>query len=326
MLDRQVAPVAKGREAYIRPIQPNVKEVSSGTVQAFSNAHTSVWISTCRRKVQHKKKPDLESLPSIIESVSWEHNGIPESAVWSLSALEQALYLSLPVWVQAALLCNLMPKIGLVGFHDTFPARLMSYLLLPYTLPPCIFFEFTYRLLLRLRHIPEKVFGLWQDMKQIMLFITKITVSSLKKNLADRFLPSFHLTPALEILSECDVPTKTAPMRRRSTLRIQLSSVASSSTSRSLSHPKSEALAFSFQLDLGLEVDSQPDARALPPCQQPLSLGFLPSSEGEEETTPNLTTCQVPAGEGGEGEGEGEGEAGGHKNRNQHPAAVQGYE
>ncbi|XP_064156201.1 patatin-like phospholipase domain-containing protein 2 [Anguilla rostrata] len=225
----------------------------------------------------------------------------PESSGWSLSSLEQALYLSLPGWVQTALLCNLMAQIGLLGFHDTFQAHLISYLLLPYTLPACIFFHFTCRLLLWLRRVPEDVFWLWQDTKQIVLFFIRTTVSSLKKNLEDRYLPPVRLTPVLEFLSEGEVSPKMARVRRRSTLRVQLSGVGSS---ESRSRPCPEALGFSFQLDLGVEVDSQPDVPALPPCQQPPPLGSPPSSEGEDEPAPTLSTSQVSPGGGGEGEGE----------------------
>ncbi|KAJ8393554.1 hypothetical protein AAFF_G00060270 [Aldrovandia affinis] len=202
---------------------------------------------------------------------------------WSLSSLEHALYLSLPAWVRAALLCNLMPQIGLTGFPNTLPARVMSYLLLPYTLTVSIFFTFTYRLVLRLKHIANDAYWLWQDMKQVVRFFFNVAVSSLKKNVVDRFLPSSYLRPTLEYLSECEGPTGTSHLRRRSTLRLQLSTAGSAPDDSTGSKPR----AFAFLLDLALEVDSQPDAPGPTPglCQQPLPLEHHPDSEGELEAS-----------------------------------------
>ncbi|KAJ8258031.1 hypothetical protein GJAV_G00192380 [Gymnothorax javanicus] len=230
-----------------------------------------------------------------------------DSSSWTTNSLEETIYLSLPGWVRAALLCNLMAHIGLVGLQDIFLARLISYLLLPYTLPTCIIFDFARRLLLRVRHIMEGIYWLWQDLKHILLLLTNTAVSSLKRNLTDRFSPpSFQLTPTLEFQSEDDdedEPKKLTRVRRRSTLRVQLSGMAASSSSSTSSDPHShpqpnpDALAFSFLFDLGVEVDSKPD---IPTGHRPHPLGSSPSSEVEDGSSP--TSPRIPAGDGGEGE------------------------
>ncbi|KAG7472143.1 hypothetical protein MATL_G00105470 [Megalops atlanticus] len=234
---------------------------------------------------KEREEEDRES-PAIAQE---ERNDPPEgfspgteSLPWNLISLEQALYPRLPVWVQTALLCNLMAQFGLANVHSTFfPARLISYLLLPYTLPACVFLTFSYRLLLWLRNVPERASWLWQDVRQIVLFFTNITVSSLKRNLTDRFLPSFILAPALEVLTKRENMRETPVVCRRSTLRIQLSTSGSTSGSSpdARSHTHSESLAFAFLLNLEVQVDDQPDAPALPPCQQ------HPSTEGEDDQT-----------------------------------------
>ncbi|KAG5837749.1 hypothetical protein ANANG_G00215930 [Anguilla anguilla] len=96
-----------------------------------------------------------------------------------------------------------------------------------------------------------------------------------------RQVPSpVRLTPVLEFLSEGEVSPKMARVRRRSTLRVQLTGVGSS---ESRSGPRPEALAFSFQLDLGVEVDSQPDVPALP---LPAATALVPPAPRERTSPP----------------------------------------
>ncbi|XP_076124544.1 uncharacterized protein LOC143104378 isoform X1 [Alosa pseudoharengus] len=89
---------------------------------------------------------DIDWPPEGVEVDSVEYYRRLKDLPWSLPALEQALYLSLPAWVQAALLCNLLGhvvKSDVPGF--SFPVRMMSYLLLPYTLPASAIFQLNYR-------------------------------------------------------------------------------------------------------------------------------------------------------------------------------------
>ncbi|XP_041743510.2 uncharacterized protein LOC121574907 isoform X2 [Coregonus clupeaformis] len=89
-----------------------------------------------------------------------------EDLRWNLSSLEKAVYLALPPWVQGA--------------------RLLSYLLLPYTLPASIFLHVNYRVLCWLRQVPGK--WLWQGVEMAMLFLLKL--SDPRKNLVHRLWPS----------------------------------------------------------------------------------------------------------------------------------------
>uniref|UniRef100_W5MX48 triacylglycerol lipase n=1 Tax=Lepisosteus oculatus TaxID=7918 RepID=W5MX48_LEPOC len=58
-----------------------------------------------------------------------------------------------------------------IDHNSSVSARLISYLLLPYTLPAVMFFFFSHRLLIKLKDLPEEAFWLWEDMKQIAYFL-----------------------------------------------------------------------------------------------------------------------------------------------------------
>uniref|UniRef100_A0A9J7WXG2 Large ribosomal subunit protein P2 n=1 Tax=Cyprinus carpio carpio TaxID=630221 RepID=A0A9J7WXG2_CYPCA len=65
---------------------------------------------------------------------------------WNLNSLEQLLYISLPAWIQRALLCNLAEQFGIWTFHkNTLACRLISFTLLPFTLPATTVISFIYR-------------------------------------------------------------------------------------------------------------------------------------------------------------------------------------
>ncbi|XP_023655513.1 uncharacterized protein [Paramormyrops kingsleyae] len=101
-------------------------------------------------KREEEMKPGHEQLKDAIgkedlEMLKEPYQGL-ENLCWSLRAVEQAVYLSLPAWIQGALLCNLVAPLGLAGIHNSFPARLLSYMLLPYMLPATIFIFASHRL------------------------------------------------------------------------------------------------------------------------------------------------------------------------------------
>ncbi|XP_029574120.1 patatin-like phospholipase domain-containing protein 2 isoform X2 [Salmo trutta] len=102
---------------------------------------------------------------------------------WHLSTLEQVMYLALPTWINTALLCNIM---GLPWTHSLL--RVMSHLLLPFTVLLSFLIENTHRM-------GVLGFWLWQDLRQITFYLMDILVSSLRRNLQDRLQPVHDLTP-----------------------------------------------------------------------------------------------------------------------------------
>ncbi|XP_016143195.1 uncharacterized protein [Sinocyclocheilus grahami] len=90
-----------------------------------------------------------------------------EDLPWSLNSLEQLLYISLPAWIQRALLCNLAERFGIWTFHNNFlPCRLISYTLLPYTLPASAVISFIYRFFCWVKKIPHQVLNAGREFKQ----------------------------------------------------------------------------------------------------------------------------------------------------------------
>ncbi|XP_058860712.1 patatin-like phospholipase domain-containing protein 2 isoform X2 [Acipenser ruthenus] len=190
-----------------------------------------------------------------------------EELDWTLSSMEQTLYHSLPAWVQGALLCNIVGKLGLLGFLSSFlPARLASYILLPYTLPVFLTYSLSQRVLRWLVALPEEMFWFWQEMKHFTHFMRNVFIQSVQQQLLQSLVSRLSLSPVLSLLSppfeedSAGIPT----LRRRSTLCLHLSGSSSLDLQAlDLHGASSDALAFSFKLDLQLEVEQKPGRPAL---------------------------------------------------------------
>ncbi|KAI4902989.1 hypothetical protein NFI96_012026, partial [Prochilodus magdalenae] len=110
-----------------------------------------------------------------------------EDLPWNLKSLEQSLYLSLPQWIKAALLCNLAGQYGIWTFHNNFlPCRLMSYLLLPYTLPATVTVSVSYRLLCWMRQILGKAASVLTDMVRALGLLPIFFMLHMKRLLLSR--------------------------------------------------------------------------------------------------------------------------------------------
>ncbi|XP_029535900.2 patatin-like phospholipase domain-containing protein 2 [Oncorhynchus nerka] len=92
---------------------------------------------------------------------------------WNLANPELAMYLALSTWIHTALLCNIM---GFLWTHT--PMRVMSYMLLPFTLLLSFLLGNVHRLVVL-------GFWMWQDLRQITFFIINTLVSSFHINLED---------------------------------------------------------------------------------------------------------------------------------------------
>ncbi|XP_055773917.1 uncharacterized protein LOC129851423 isoform X1 [Salvelinus fontinalis] len=136
------------------------------------------------KETEEEKKGDVLTDSELDPELPEEYSHGLEDLRWNLSSLEKAVYLSLPPWVQRALLCNLMAKCGVN--NSFFPARLLSYLLLPYILPASIFLHVNYRVLCWLRQVPGK--WLWPGVEVAVPFLLKL--SHPRKNLMHRLWPS----------------------------------------------------------------------------------------------------------------------------------------
>ncbi|KAL6457799.1 hypothetical protein MHYP_G00330290 [Metynnis hypsauchen] len=124
-----------------------------------------------------------ESAERVSELPEEYYHGL-EDLPWNLNTLEQSVYLSLPPWIKAALLCNLAGQYGIWTFHNNFlPCRLMSYLFLPYTLPATVIVSVCYRLVCWTRHILQKAVRVLTDM---MGRLPVFSMLHLKKHLLSR--------------------------------------------------------------------------------------------------------------------------------------------
>ncbi|KAF4112528.1 patatin-like phospholipase domain-containing protein 2 [Onychostoma macrolepis] len=126
------------------------------------------------------------------------HDDLP----WNLNSLEQLLYISLPAWIQRALLCNLAERFGIWTFHNNILLyRLISYTLLPYTLPASAVISFIYRFLCWVKKIPHQVLNAGRELKQEVIAHLRLVFAHLRGLLPNRFLllqiPTLHPTLAL---------------------------------------------------------------------------------------------------------------------------------
>ncbi|XP_041083630.1 1-acylglycerol-3-phosphate O-acyltransferase Pnpla3-like isoform X2 [Polyodon spathula] len=210
-----------------------------------------------------------------------------EELEWTLGSMEQSLYQSLPAWVQGALLCNIVGKLGLLGSVSSFlPARLASYILLPYTLPVFITYSLSQRVLRWLVALPEEMFCFWQEMKHFTHFMRNVFIQSVQQQLLQSLVSCLSLSPVLSLLSppfeedSAEIPA----LRRRSTLRLHLSGSSSMDLQAlDLQGASSDVLAFEFKLDLQLGVEQKPGRPALNrgsslPWGGVLPLGFRANS------------------------------------------------
>ncbi|CAM4628287.1 unnamed protein product [Leuciscus chuanchicus] len=116
------------------------------------------------------------------------HHGL-EDLPWNLNSLEQLLYISLPAWIQRALLCNLAEQFGIWTFHNNIlPFRLISYALLPYTLPTTAVISFFYRFLRRARKLPHQALNAVREFKQEVIKHLRFPLTHLRRLLPNRFL------------------------------------------------------------------------------------------------------------------------------------------
>ncbi|XP_015197563.2 1-acylglycerol-3-phosphate O-acyltransferase Pnpla3-like [Lepisosteus oculatus] len=205
-----------------------------------------------------------------------EYRDALEDWSWNLSSMEQAVYCSLPAWLQGALLCNLR------GFQNSsVSARLISYLLLPYTLPAVMFFFFSHRLLIKLKDLPEEAFWLWEDMKQIAYFLKNILVRSLQKNLADRFTAGSDFSSGVDLLTKPERKRIPPDLHQQSALHLRLSTSSSSfmDNTDEQSDVYHDSLEFTFLLNLQLALEGQPSQGALKESKDNLPLEFEASLE-----------------------------------------------
>ncbi|ROL44908.1 hypothetical protein DPX16_9120 [Anabarilius grahami] len=112
-----------------------------------------------------------------------------EDLPWNLNSLEQLLYISLPAWIQKALLCNLAEQFGIWTFHNNIlPCRLISYTLLPYTLPATTVISFIYRFFCWVKKIPLQALNAGREFKEDVIVHLRFALARLRGLLTNRFL------------------------------------------------------------------------------------------------------------------------------------------
>ncbi|XP_067229383.1 uncharacterized protein [Chanodichthys erythropterus] len=225
-----------------------------------------------------------------------------EDLPWNLNSLVQLLYNSLPAWIQKALLCNLAEQFGIWTFHNNIlPCRLISYALLPYTLPATAVILFIYRFFCWAKKIPLQALNAGGEFKQDVIIHLRFALALLRGLVTNRFLllqilplvptPALFLAPwsclpplSLQLLSlalrflPCRLPTsfskkqlesssQTQPpsFRQRSFLCFQLAGSGSfcKKTDNIITDAKPLSSTFLLQLNLELEMDSHSETPQL---------------------------------------------------------------
>ncbi|XP_056316458.1 uncharacterized protein LOC130231085 [Danio aesculapii] len=110
-----------------------------------------------------------------------------EDLPWNLNSLEELLYISLPACIQRVLLCNLAEQFGVWTFHNNFlPCRLISYALLPYTLPATALISFIYRFLCWLKTFLQQALNAGKELKQEVMVNLRFALTNMGRLLLNR--------------------------------------------------------------------------------------------------------------------------------------------
>ncbi|XP_026068871.1 uncharacterized protein LOC113050276 [Carassius auratus] len=134
-----------------------------------------------------------------------------EDLPWNLNSLEQLLYISLPTWIQRALLCNLAENFGIWTCHNnTLPFRLISYTLLPFTLPATSVISFIYRFLCWVKKIPQLALNAGREFKQEVITHLQLVFAHLRRLMLNRFL-LLQILPLVSIFSWILAPWSCLP-------------------------------------------------------------------------------------------------------------------
>ncbi|XP_016338049.1 uncharacterized protein LOC107685827 [Sinocyclocheilus anshuiensis] len=149
---------------------------------------------------QWDKAEHLEEIKADTELPEEYYLGL-EDLSWNLNSLEQLLYISLPAWIQRALLCNLDEQFGIWTFHNNIlPCRLISYTLLPFTLPASTVISFIYRFLCWVKKIPHQALNAGREFKQEVIAHLRLVFAHLRGLMPNRFLLS-QILPLVPMLS-----------------------------------------------------------------------------------------------------------------------------
>ncbi|XP_026111647.1 uncharacterized protein LOC113088897 [Carassius auratus] len=105
-------------------------------------------------------------------------------------------------YLSSALLCNLAERFGIWAFHNyILPCRLISYTLLPYTLPASAVISFIYGFLFWVKKIPHQALNAGREFKQEVMAHPRLVFTHLRGLLPNRFLllqiPTLHSMLAL---------------------------------------------------------------------------------------------------------------------------------
>ncbi|XP_010867687.1 patatin-like phospholipase domain-containing protein 2 isoform X2 [Esox lucius] len=194
-----------------------------------------------KREEEEEEEVEQESINELTknrdsqENLSLEAGNLP----WNLATLEHSMYQALPTWIRSALLCNLL---GLMWTHPLL--HVMSYMLLPLTLPLNLLFENTHRLY-------GLAFWTFQDLRQVALYVINILVSSLHRNLQKRVLPHLQGLLLTKVQAEYEALGDPSQRQRCSTLSLHFSSPSSStSNTPTPSSPDYEQYTVLLRLDL----------------------------------------------------------------------------
>ncbi|XP_042582423.1 1-acylglycerol-3-phosphate O-acyltransferase PNPLA3-like isoform X2 [Cyprinus carpio] len=146
------------------------------------------------------KAEPFEEIKADTELPEEYYHGL-EDLPWNLNLLEHLLYISMPAWIQRALLCNLIERFGIWTFHNNIlPCRLISYTLLPYTLPASAVISFIYRFLCWVEKIPHQALNAGREFKQEVMAHLWLVFTHLR-GLLPNSSPDLAVSPKRQLTS-----------------------------------------------------------------------------------------------------------------------------
>ncbi|XP_039605262.1 patatin-like phospholipase domain-containing protein 1 isoform X1 [Polypterus senegalus] len=169
---------------------------------------------------------------SLLHSENSSDSSVPGSDQdfdWNLEILEQAVYNSLPAWVQGALLFNLVGQEGIFGFlSSSLFLRLLSYCFLPYTLPLFLTYIFSQRILHWLVTRPEEVLLFCQGVKQTLIIIKDLAIKNVSRLFVESIWNQLFLSQPQFSSDSSKEDSLSSDLRYRSMLHVQLSGSSTS--------------------------------------------------------------------------------------------------
>ncbi|ROL23524.1 Patatin-like phospholipase domain-containing protein 2 [Anabarilius grahami] len=229
------------QQSNVLPLYPQRRKESDASDDSLSSDH---WMLTQTDGAEEKEsqqnspeQPEEKTINGVCSSVSPSHQ-------------ERTVHENSPEKVQEVLLCNIMGQLEILSNPDvSLSQRMLSYLLLLFTLPIWSATTLWERYQKWITNAMTVAYWLWHGVKLLMIFMLNIFTSTMRKGLGDMMLTLMSFIPA-QVHDEHRRPRESAekPMAS-SNLNGHVSSLLPASPSAAQTLPNLYKLLFSLEIE-----------------------------------------------------------------------------